>query len=263
MKEKTKGEIGLQQLKWVKAGMAALVTSKQVGVDLLLPPSCPGCGVHVSQNGTICPSCWGKLRFITRPFCPVMGIPFSYDMGDKILSSEALQDPPPFAHARAVVEHDGLAQKLVSALKYASHTELAPWMAHWMVRVAKNLLAESDMIIPIPLHPARFWRRGYNQSAELARTIARKEKKLFYPEGLVRHKRTKQQVGLDASARRRNVAAAFLVPKQALSDIGNRHIMLIDDVFTTGATARAGAKTLLDAGAKKVDVLTFSHAIKS
>jgi len=132
-----------------------------------------------------------------------------------------------------------------------------------MARVANDLLEESDMIIPIPLHPVRFWRRGYNQSAELARTLARKTNKLFYPEGLVRHKRTKQQVGLDATARRRNVATAFLVPKQALSHIENRHIVLVDDVFTTGAIARAGAKTFLDAGAEKVDVVTFSHVIKS
>jgi len=240
----------LKQLEWVKTG-----------IDLLLPPTCPGCGVHVAQNGTICPSCWERLRFITRPFCPVMGVPFSYDVGDKILSAEALQDPPPFSRARAVVEHDGLAQKLVSSLKYASHTELAPWMAHWMARVAKDLLKESDMIIPIPLHPVRFWQRGYNQSAELARTLARKTNKLFYPEGLVRHKRTKQQVGLDATARRRNVATAFLVPKQALSEIENRHIVLVDDVFTTGATVRAAAQTLRMAGAARVDVITFSRAL--
>jgi len=251
----------VRDLKWVKAVGATFFKSKEVGVAVLMPATCPGCGVHVAENGTICPSCWGKLRFITRPFCPVMGTPFAYDAGSGLLSGEALRDPPPFAHARAVVVHDGLAGRLVSSLKYSAHTELAPWMAHWMVRVAKDLLEESEMIIPVPLHRLRFWQRGYNQSAELARAMAAETKKRFYPEGLVRARRTKPQVGLDAAARRRNVAAAFSVPKGAMAQLANRSIILVDDVFTTGATVRAATKTLLNAGARQVDVVTFSHAI--
>lgn len=191
-----------------------------------------------------------------------MGIPFQYDPGDKLLSGEALRDPPAFKHARAVVEHDGLAQRLVTRLKYGDHTELAPWMANWMLRTGRELVEECDIVIPIPLHRTRFWKRGYNQSAELARVIAAKGGKVFFPEAVIRIKATHQQVGLKMTERRENVRGAFSITKKAQKRIKNSKILLIDDVYTTGATVRAASETLIKVGAASVDVLTFSHAMR-
>jgi len=111
------------------------------------------------------------------------------------------------------------------------------------------------------LHRLRFLRRGYNQSAELARIIAAKTRHDFFPEGLRRKKRTRQQVGLSAKARQANVHAAFDVPDKLRYRIRERSIVLVDDVFTTGATVRAAAKTLMEEGAAEVYVLTFSRAL--
>jgi len=192
-----------------------------------------------------------------------MGTPFSYDAGPDILSGEALQNPPPFSRARAVLVHHGLAQSLVTRLKYGDQTHLAPTLARWMVNAAADIFAECDCIIPVPLHHWRFLRRHYNQAAELARHIAVLTHKPFCPEALKRVRRTRQQVGLNARQRELNVKNAFFVPNEHKAKLINQSIVLIDDVYTTGATIKAAASAVKRAGAKRIDVVTFSRVLTS
>jgi len=155
-----------------------------------------------------------QIQFLTKPCCPVMSVPFHVDRGDDFLSSEALFNPPPFDCARTAVEHDGLALNLVNRLKYGDRTELAPWMANVDgTGVAGDLVDGCDYVVPVPLHRWRFWRRGYNQSAELARVIAQVKGKRFCPEMLIRKKHTRSQVGLGKKEREKNVRSAFIVPR--------------------------------------------------
>ncbi|EJF90463.1 ComF family protein [Bartonella tamiae] len=231
------------------------------GLRLLFPPTCPGCGIIVAQTGSVCASCWQELQFITKPYCPVMGTPFAYDHGQDILSAYALKSPPPFKRARSALIHNGLARSLVTRLKYGDRTELAPSMARWMAHTGSELLDECDMIIPVPLHWRRFFRRSYNQAAELARHLAMQNNKPMRPELLSRNRHTSQQVGLIAKERKRNVYRAFIVPLKHEKDIKNRHILLIDDVYTTGATVIAATRALRHAGAAQVDILTFSRVL--
>ncbi len=191
-----------------------------------------------------------------------MGIPFVCDMGDGFLSGEAIQNPPPFSRARSVVVHKGIAQVLVTHLKYGDHLELAPFMANWMVTAGREVIDNCDVIIPIPLHFRRFWKRRYNQSAELARYIAATQKKVFKPDWLVRCRHTRPQVSLSARERKLNVRNAFKIPRKVKRYLESYSILLIDDVFTTGATVTAAAATLKHAGARQVDVLTFSRAME-
>lgn len=229
--------------------------------DLLFPPTCHGCGEHVSAPGSICPYCWQNIHFITPPYCPVMGLPFQYDPGDGFLSGEALQNPPVFDKARSAVIHDGLVRRLVTQFKYADRLELAPVMGQWMIRAGQDLIAESDLIIPVPLHRWRFFTRRYNQAAELARMIAAQTNLPFMPEALLRHKATHHQVGLNAKERMKNIKGAFSVSPNGANILKNKNILLIDDVYTTGATVNAAAKSLKKGGANKVFVLTFSRAL--
>jgi ComF family protein len=228
---------------------------------LLFPPVCPGCRRRVSEPGTLCGACWPRLRFLERPWCPVMGIPFSHDFGEGFLSAEAIANPPPFERARSVVAYAGVARQMVQGLKYSDRTDLAHWMARWMARAGGDLIAEADVIVPVPLHWIRFLRRRFNQSAELARAIASRSDTRFAPLALKRVKATRQQVGLALNERQDNVRAAFKVPPDHEIEVAGRRVLLVDDVYTTGSTVIAAARALRKAGASAVDVLTFARVL--
>ncbi|KXF79388.1 amidophosphoribosyltransferase [Paramesorhizobium deserti] len=240
-------------------GIAARLAAQVSG--LLFPPQCAGCGREVADPGTVCGRCWSHLRFIDRPYCAVMGTPFAHDLGENFLSAEAIADPPPFRRARAAVIHDGIPRRMIVGLKYHDQTNLAPWMAKWMVRAGGEMIADCDVIVPVPLHPLRFWSRRFNQAAELARAVARISEKPLEPEALIRVKRTRQQVGLLATERQRNVSGAFRVPQGEEIKVRGRNILLVDDVYTTGATVKAATRALMRARAASVDVLTFSRVL--
>ena len=229
---------------------------------LMFPPVCAGCRDIVAEPGTLCARCWPALRFIERPWCEVLGTPFPHDMGVDAVSPAAIADPPPFARARAAVAFGGVAREIVHNLKYNDRTDLAPWMARWMVRAGRELLADADFVVPVPLHRWRFLWRRFNQSAELARHIGLVADVVFAPELVERVKVTRQHVGLAQRAREENMRGAFRGPPQAKGRIAGRNVLLIDDVYTTGATVKAASKALLRSGAKRVDVLTFARALR-
>ncbi|MBA8881613.1 ComF family protein [Phyllobacterium myrsinacearum] len=228
---------------------------------LLFPPTCAECQSLVSQPGSLCAACWSKVRFIEKPYCPVLGIPFSHDLGADILSAEAIADPPPFHRARSVAVYEGAISTMVHRLKYSDRTDLGPWMAGWMARAGSELLAECDVIVPVPLHMRRFWFRRFNQSAELARHLGRISGKPFEPGALKRIKPTRQQVGLGHNERTANVRGAFKVLESQDIKVRGRNVLLIDDVYTTGATVKAATRALLRGGASRVDVLTFGRVL--
>ncbi len=226
---------------------------------LLFPPVCPGCQTAITGTATVCPACWGKLRFIDRPYCEVLGLPFAYDLGKGFLSAEAIADPPPFGRLRAAVLYQDLSAKLVSALKYSDRTDLVPLMAGWMCRAGAELLSDAQVIVPVPLHSGRLWRRRFNQSAEIGRTIARSAHVRFAPLALKRVKPTQSQVGLGPRQRMENVRGAFKVPDGRRPEVEGKRVLLVDDVYTTGATVASATRALKRAGAKNVDVLTFAR----
>lgn len=239
--------------------IASTITALPAAV--LFPPVCAGCRRAVSQPGALCGACWPKLRFLEKPWCPVMGTPFSHDMGEGFLSAEAIANPPPFARARAAVAYSGVARQMVQGLKYGDRTDLAPWMARWMMRAGRELVVDAAVVVPVPLHWRRFVLRRFNQSAELARAIAGFSGLPFEPEALRRVKLTRQQVGLTAKEREDNVRAAFSVPAERDVEVRGRRVLLVDDVYTTGATVSAATLALKRAGAVAVDVLTFARVL--
>lgn len=228
---------------------------------ILFPPSCLGCRVELTEAGSLCGRCWPNLRHIERPFCPVLGIPFDEDPGEGALSIQAIANPPPFARARSVASHTGLARRLVGDLKYRDRTDLAPWMARWMFRSGAELVADADLIVPVPLHRRRFFQRRYNQSAELARCLSGLAELPFEPQVLQRRRATRSQVGLGAQQREENVRGAFHVPDASRAFLKGKRVLVVDDVYTTGATVSAVARTLRRGGAAAVDVLTFSRML--
>lgn len=228
---------------------------------MLFPDSCLACGRHVDRHGALCAACWPDIAFIERPFCEVSGAPFAHDFGRHMVSAEALANPPAYDRARSACVHTGVARQLVTRLKYNDRTDLAPWMARFMARAGRELIADADVIVPVPLHWVRLWTRRFNQSAELARALAGQAAVTMDATALVRKRRTRRQVGLTAAQRQTNVRGVFIVPQDRRIAVAGRNVVLVDDVLTTGATVEAAARALDKAGAARVDVLTFSRVV--
>jgi ComF family protein len=232
----------------------------RLALDIALPTLCVACREPVDGDG-VCAACWAKLSFIAPPFCPRLGIPFVYDPGPDMLSMEAIANPPAYTRARAAVRYDDVARTLVHALKYQDRTDLAPAMGRWMARAGRELLAEADVLVPVPLHWKRGWSRRYNQSGALARVIERQTGVKLSSEALRRVRQTQQQIGLSRRERASNVQGAFKVAADRQDLIHGRRVVLIDDVLTSGATVDACARALLRAKAASVDVLVFARVV--
>jgi ComF family protein len=233
----------------------------RLALDLVLPPACPGCRSVLVDSDALCPRCWAEMRFIEPPVCPIYGTPFAYEMGEGIVSAAALADPPPFRRARSAAIYGDVVRRLVHQLKYHDRPDLAQVLAMSMRRAGRDLLREASVIVPIPLHYWRLWQRRFNQAAVLALRLSEATGVPCDPLALQRIKPTPRQVGLTAVQREENVRGAFRVPPEMRARIAGRPVLLVDDVYTSGATAKAATRALLRGGAASVDVLTFARVI--
>lgn len=240
----------------IAAGLRGL---PRLAADVVLPPSCPACRAAITDKDALCSNCWSTVRFIEPPLCPIYGTPFAYEMGEGTVSAEALADPPPFRRARAAALYGDVARQLVHHLKYHDQPYLSHIMAAAMRRAGRELLAEGALIVPIPLHRGRLWQRRFNQAALLSARLAKLTGIQQDPLLLQRVAPTRRQVGLTALQREENVRNAFRVPEEAKARIADAAVLLVDDVYTSGATAKAASRALLNAGAASVDVLTFAR----
>ena len=236
-----------------RAGVAVL--------DQLYPPLCLHCETAVATADALCPRCFAQLRPISAPYCPVLGLPFEIPLGADARSAEAIADPPPFRRARSAVLYNEVARKLVARLKYGDRPELARFCARLMAQAGHELWESAPVIVPVPLHRVRQFERRYNQSAELARALGRVTGLRVDPGLVKRTRRTRQQVGLSADARQRNVAGAFAVRPDAALRLKGRGVVILDDVITTGATIKAVTRALNRAGIDQVDVMSFARVV--
>jgi ComF family protein len=241
---------------------SAVAQTARLALDIALPTLCVACREPVAGDG-VCAACWGKLSFIAPPFCSRLGIPFVYDPGPGILSMQAIADPPAYQRARAAVRYDEVARTLVHQLKYHDRTDLAPTMGRWMARAGQELLAEADILVPVPLHWRRGFSRRFNQSGALAQAISRKSGVAVSRDALRRIRPTEHQIGLSRAERASNVQGAFSIPAERRAEIQGRRVILVDDVLTSGATTDACARVLLRAKAAQVDVLVFARVVEA
>lgn len=241
---------------------AALKRAGGVLLNALLPPQCLCCNAVVEPPGRLCPDCWERVEFIAPPICACCGYPFEYDTGPEALCGACSREPPPYARARAVMRYDEDSRDLVLGFKHGDRTHGAPAYAEWMARAGAELLADADLILPVPLHWTRLFRRRFNQSALLAGAISRIAGVPAVPDLLLRRRRTASQGQLSRAARRRNVRGAFAVNPRRAALVPGKRLLLVDDVLTSGATAAACSRTLLRAGAEAVDLLVLSRVAR-
>ncbi len=230
--------------------------------DFIYPPRCPSCQVYVEADGNFCAECFSQLRMIAPPFCACCGIPFVIAADAETRCPTCLDDPPEFDVARAALVYDAVSAPLVSALKFRDQWAGLKRYGQMMLRVGTPLLAGADMVVPVPLHWRRLWRRKFNQSALLAYEIRAQTGVPCIPDLLQRVRYTKPQMRLDRATRLRNVARAFAVATDVSIELRDKIVVLIDDVVTTGATANACARALKKAGAREVRVLALARTVR-
>lgn len=241
-----------------RAFLAALAGLAARGADLLMPPACLACTTPIDRHHALCARCWASTTFIRAPLCDVTGIPLPFGGEGRMVSARALAGPPDYDRARAVAHHAGAMRRLVHRFKYADSHEARPLFARWLAEAGRDLLAEADVIVPVPMGRWRLILRRYNQAAILAGEVARLSDVPMAPLVLVRARKASRQVGLTRAQRRDNVAGAFRVAAHRRREVEGRRVLLIDDVVTTGATVEACARVLKKAGATHVDVLALA-----
>ena len=248
----------------ITASTAALTRRGVSAVlDALFPPLCVSCRARLSEPHSLCASCWSAISFIEEPFCASCGTPFDIDPGGETMCGPCLAKPHDFAKARALFRYDDASKPLILTFKYGDRLDHAPAFARWLERTGRSLLEETDLIVPVPLHRWRLWKRRYNQAGIMGARLARLSGRAFDPLALERKRPTKNQGEMpSAKARRRNVLGAFRVPPAKIDTVKGRKILLVDDVFTTGATLDACARALKRAGAARVNALALARVVR-
>lgn len=236
----------------------------QAGLHLLYPPQCISCDARVTTDFGLCGSCWSGTPFLAGLVCDSCGVPLIGDEpeGRAVHCDSCRAEPPPWSRGRAALRYAGRARGLVLALKRGDRVDLAKAAAPWMVRALAPIAAPDMLVAPIPLHWMRLLRRSYNQSALLSREVARLSGLQHCPDLLTRKRNTASQEGRNKEARFANVKGSLVVSKSSAARVVGRHVLLVDDVLTSGATLHAATTALLAGGAREVCVLTLSRVVK-
>jgi ComF family protein len=233
----------------------------RLALDAVLPPLCPSCAIIVGEPGALCPQCWGRIAFVAPPCCDACGHPFEIDAGPGALCGPCSREAPPWTRARAVFRYDDASKPLVLRFKHADRLEGAPTFAAWLARAGAELVADADLIVPVPLHRWRLLSRRYNQAAVLANALGRLAGKPVAADLLMRTRATPAQGHLGRDERAANVKGAFGVRTAKCHGLNGKRVLLVDDVLTTGATVGECARVLLRNGAHGVDVLTLGRVV--
>lgn len=229
--------------------------------DLAMPPVCLGCQCRLVDHHALCASCWSAIEFIRPPLCARLGIPLPYGVGEPTISAAAAAHPPDYDRARAVGVYADTFKTLIHDFKFRDRQELRKLFLRWLYDAGTPFWPDANLLLPVPLHRSRLLRRRFNQAAVLAAGLSKMISCPYAPTVLQRTRATAQQVGLTVAQRRDNVRGAFAVKAQAAARLHGAHVVLVDDVITTGATVSACARILRSAGVAKIDVLTLAITV--
>jgi len=243
--------------------MASLKTWLDAGLALVYPPACQLCGEEraAANDGFVCPDCWSKVRFIQPPFCQRCGLPYQGDFTTPFECANCREMELHFISARSAVSARGVILDAIHRYKYQRALWFETFLADVFLRQAVPALREEkwDLIVPVPLHATKKREREFNQAERLARHLADATKIPLNKTLLRRVVSTRTQTLLTRQQRAANVRRAF-----ALRDgrrLNGERVILVDDVFTTGATTNACAQVLRVAGADAVCVWTVARGL--
>lgn len=228
-------------------------------LDFALPPRCAGCGIIVEDVGRFCGDCWAKVDWLVAGVCERCGIPLEGAEQDDC--GACLTKPPRYSRLRAATLYDDVSRDLALRLKHGRQVALAKTMALSMQRQLRDYATEERAILlPVPLHRWRLWRRGFNQAGLLARELSRLSGVDWSPDLLLRRRSTRQLGGLNRKQRARMVSGAFAVSDKRLLE--DRTVILVDDVFTTGSTIDACAVALGKARPRAIEAIVWARVTR-
>jgi ComF family protein len=234
----------------------------RIMLDFALPARCPSCGAMASAGGAFCQNCWDQLMFLGEPCCATCDLPLPYATDDVQQCAECLSSPPRHDGIKAAVAYGDIARHVALRLKYAGRIGLADMIAAQLLRHVRTL-PEKALLVPVPLHWTRLWSRSFNQSVLIARAIAAQSGHELCPDLLCRTRRTTPLGGLSGKERRNMVAGAFSVHPKRMELLKDLHILLVDDVYTSGATTDACIRVLKKGGASAVTILCWTRVLPS
>ena len=244
----------------IYAARPGLQRALHAAAGLIWPVTCMMCEERVEEEGALCPACWRATPFVGGTACDACGIALPGHDAGLVTCDECLATPRPWSRGRAALSYGDGARSLVLALKHGDRTDLARGAGRWMHRRGRDLIGPETLIVPVPIHRWRLLRRRYNQSALLAADIARRAGAVYAPEALRRHRSTPSQEKRSFADRRANVADAISVTPGAA--VAGRHVAVVDDVMTSGATLEACGEALRAAGAARVTVLILARVAR-
>jgi ComF family protein len=231
-------------------------------VDAVLPPRCLLSGEIVDRQGMLSPASWAELDFIAAPLCDCCGFPFDFATYPGALCGACLEDRPEFESARAALKYTDASRRLLLGFKHGDQVHAVRAFIPWLKTAGAGLLEQADLIVPVPLHRWRLFRRRYNQSAVIGHYLARETGVRLAVDALRRVRSTPPQGHMGARDRKKNVRNAFDLNPARAENVQGKTVILIDDVYTTGSTVRECTKTLLKGGAAKVHVLCVARVMK-
>nr|WP_302478810.1 ComF family protein [Ruegeria arenilitoris] len=235
----------------------------QTAIEVVYPPRCIGCGEMAASDFGLCGPCWRETPFIGGTVCHSCGAPVpGSDDGHRIDCDDCLRRPQPWAEGRAALLYQGRARSLVLALKHGDRSELAKPAARWMAQAGRTLFRPDTVIAPVPLHWSRLLKRRYNQSALLSLQLGKEAGLPVCPDLLIRKRRTPPLEGKTAAERADTLRDAITVHPRRADRLTGRHVLLVDDVMTSGATLAACARACRTAGADDISVLVLARVAK-
>lgn len=229
--------------------------------DLLFPPRCPLCGEVLAAQSGLCAGCWATLALPGQPQCESCQRPLGPEAQEGMTCAPCLAQPPRHDGIVAATLYNEASRRLILALKHGRRIALAPLLARLMAAQLPETIDEGWLVIPVPLHRWRLWRRGFNQAVLLGGELATLRGARLLVDGLERVRQTPSLGGLGKAARARTLAGAIRVNPRRSGAIKGAKILLVDDVLTSGATSNACVSGLKRAGAEKVVIACFARVL--
>ena len=235
----------------------------QALLQLVYPPQCLTCDARVTTDFGLCGDCWRDTPFVIGLTCTKCGTPLpGDDTAAEVLCDDCLTIARPWGKGRATLLYKDNARKMVLAFKHGDRMDLARAAATWMVRAARPILKPDMLVAPVPLHWMRLLKRRYNQAALLSAGVAKQANLEHCPDLLQRRRSTGSQDDRSRDGRFANMAGALTPHPRHVGRIEGRHVLLVDDVMTSGATLASAAEACIGAGARDVSVLVMARVTK-